>query len=91
MSDTTDTETNDPWVDGADVEPWSHTDDRKVPGTVTVQPTASNAYGPPIYLQIQRGGETVGIWLDLDAWEEMYHAGLAAHTLRVEATERGWT
>lgn len=89
MSDNT--ATNDPWIDDADVEPWSHTDSKRVPGTVTVQPTASNAYGPPIYLQIQRGEETASVWLDLDTWEDMYRAGLAAHNVRIEATERGWS
>ncbi|SHX99085.1 Uncharacterised protein [Mycobacteroides abscessus subsp. abscessus] len=46
-----------PWlVDGPEVEPWSYTDDKKKPGTVSVEPAASNAYGPEISLQIERGG-----------------------------------
>lgn len=84
---------NDPWADeGLDTGSWwSYTDDKKVPGTVAVEPTTSNAYGPPIFLQIQRGEEKLGVWLDLDTWENMYRAGLSAHEFRRQATERGWT
>lgn len=70
---------------------WSYTDDKAVPATVTVEPTASNAYGPPIFLKIQRGDDAVSVWLDRDTWEAMYQAGIAAHDVRVELTEQGWT
>lgn len=85
MSDNT--ATGDPWLD----EPWSFTDDKRVPATLTVEPTASNAYGPEIFLSIERGGETASIWVDLETWEQIYRAGCAAHAARVEATQRGWT
>ncbi|SKK32086.1 hypothetical protein [Mycobacteroides abscessus] len=81
-----------PWlVDGPEVEPWYYTDDKKKPGTVSVEPAASNAYGPEIFLQIERGGTKMSIWLDLDTWEQLHQAGVTAHYHRVEATQLGWT
>lgn len=79
----------DPWT--LDTPGWSHTDDRPVPITVSVEPTCSNAYGPPIYLHLEQDNRTMGVWLDLDTWEALYQAGIDAHTVRTEATERGWT
>jgi len=70
---------------------WSYTDDKAIPATLTVEPTASNAYGPPIHLKIQRGNVTASIWLDRNTWEAMHQAGLAAHDVRGELTQRGWT
>lgn len=70
---------------------WSYTDDKTIPATLTVEPTTSNAYGPPIHLKIQRGNATASIWLDRNTWEAMHQAGLAAHDVRVELTQRGWT
>lgn len=80
-----------PAVEAPEDDSWSYTDNKTVPATVTVEPTASNAYGPPIFLRIQRGDDAVGIWLDRDTWEAMYQAGIAAHDVRVELTEQGWT
>lgn len=78
-------------VDATDDEAWSYTDDKAIPATVSVEPTASNAYGPPIFLKIERGGSTASIWLDRDTWEAMYRAGVEAHDIRVELIEQGWT
>lgn len=74
-----------------DDDSWSYTDDKTIPATVTVEPTASNAYGPPISLTIKRGDTIASIWLDLDTWEAMHQAGIAAHDVRVELTQQGWT
>lgn len=70
---------------------WTWCDDRPAPGTVEVDTNASNAYGPPIFLLLERDGATVGMWLDLDTWEALYQAGLRAHEQRLAMTEAGWT
>ncbi|WP_193606129.1 hypothetical protein [Mycobacteroides abscessus] len=72
-------------------EPWSYTDAKTIPATLTVEPAATNSFGAPIYLQIQRGDRREGIWVDLETWEAMYRAGLAAHAAREELTAQGWT
>lgn len=70
---------------------WTHEDHHISKGTLEVDSTSSNTFGPPIYLRIQRGSQDVGIWLDLDTWEAMYQAGLKCHDQRIQMTEDGWT
>lgn len=83
---------NDP-DDDSDYEDttWTFCDERPEPTTVTVEDTASNAYGGPIFLMLQQAGRKMGVFLDEDTWEQLHQAGLRAAEVRRQRTEDGWT
>lgn len=70
---------------------WRFKTDHAEPITLEVDSTSSNAYGPPIYLELSQGDQRVGIWLDLGTWQALYIAGRKAYDQRVQMTKDGWT